>query len=364
MSSTFLSHPSCRKCTARKLRWAFSGYDFYMRKHLLVINFSMDASHSALSHQQEVVAKLSEHFQQVTVITGEAPTAPIPINVEVQSIKWQVGSPVRNGARLIFKFIRILIINRPNVVFSHMVPIHAAVTSPISRLFKVRHVLWYAHAVTPLSLRFANLFVNQILTSTPGSCNLTSRKVTPIGQGVDSKHFQFRNRNFKSLVDVLYVGRTDSSKNLPEIIDAVASAKLQFPKLQLSIVGGGQPLSENLNLPWVRVQGRAARSELPHFYGNADVFIHAFRGSLDKVLVEAALSGLPVITENDEFQKNFRVFGIRSAPISDQLVNLLNSDESVISEIVESNYQTALLKHELVGWISKIIVSLAPENPE
>ena len=134
--------------------------------------------------------------------------------------------------------------------------------------------------------------------------------------------------------------------------------------MQLAIVGGGPPLSKNLNLPWVRVRGRAARSELPLVYGNADVFIHAFRGSLDKVLVEAALSGLPVITENDEFQKIFRIFGIRSAPISDQLVNLLSSDESVISEIVESNYQTALTKHELAGWITKIVASLAPETSE
>ena len=117
-------------------------------------------------------------------------------------------------------------------------------------------------------------------------------------------------------------------------------------------------------LPWVRVRGRAARSELPLVYGDADVFIHAFRGSLDKVLVEAALSGLPVVTENDEFQKIFRIFGIRSASISGQLVNLLSSDESVISEIVESNYQTALIKHELVGWITKIVASLAPETSE
>jgi len=335
-----------------------------MRKHLLVINFSMDANHSALSHQQEVVAKLSEHFQRVTVITGEAPTAPIPINVEVQSIKWFVGSPLRNGARLIFKFIQILIINRPSVVFSHMVPIHAAVTSPISRLFRIRHVLWYAHAVTPLSLRFANLFVNQILTSTPGSCNLTSRKVTPIGQGVDSKLFQFRNRSFESLVDVLYVGRTDESKNIPEIIDAVASAKLLFPKLQLAIVGGGPALSENLSPPWVQAQGKAARSDLPLVYGNADFFIHAFRGSLDKVLVEAALSGLPVITENDEFQKFFKIFGIRSTPLYDQLINLLSSDKSVISEIVEFNCQSALINHELAGWITKIVASLAPETAE
>jgi glycosyltransferase involved in cell wall biosynthesis len=245
-----------------------------------------------------------------------------------------------------------------------MVPIHAAVTSPISRLFRIRHVLWYAHAVTPLSLRFANLFVNQILTSTPGSCNLTSRKVTPIGQGVDSKLFQFRNRSFESLVDVLYVGRTDESKNIPEIIDAVASAKLLFPKLQLAIVGGGPALSENLSPPWVQAQGKAARSDLPLVYGNADFFIHAFRGSLDKVLVEAALSGLPVITENDEFQKFFKIFGIRSTPLYDQLINLLSSDKSVISEIVEFNCQSALINHELAGWITKIVASLAPETAE
>ncbi len=330
----------------------------------MVINFTMDAKHSALSHQQEVVAKLSEHFKHVTVITGEAPSAPIPINVEVQSVKWRVGNPVRNAARLIIKFIQILILNRPSVVFSHMVPIHAAVTSPISRLLRVRHVLWYAHAVTPLSLRFANLFVDQILTSTPGSCNLTSKKVTPIGQGVDSKMFRFKQRSFKSLLNVLYVGRTDVSKNIPEMISAVASAKSSFPKLQLTIVGGGPALSKSFDLPWIHAQGSATRSELPLKYGNADVFIHAFRGSLDKVLVEAALSGLPVITENDEFQKFFKIFGVRSTPISDQLINLLSFDKSTISEIVESNYQTALLKHEMAGWIKRIVFSLAPEALE
>lgn len=324
----------------------------------------MDANHSALSHQQEVVTKLSNHFEHVTVITGEAPTAPIPINVEVQTVKWRVGSPVRNGARLIFKFIQILIIDRPSVVFSHMVPIHAAVTSPISRLLKVRHVLWYAHAVTPPSLRFANLFVDQILTSTPGSCNLTSRKVTPIGQGVDSKLFQFWKRSFESLENILYVGRTDASKKIPEIIDAVASAKLLFPKLQLAIVGGGPALSGNLNLPWVRAQGRAIRSELPLVYRNADVFIHAFRGSLDKVLVEAALSGLPVITENDEFQKFFKIFGVRSTSLPDQLINLLRADKSIISEIIECNYKTARAEHELAGWVKRVVAMLIPEKSE
>lgn len=335
-----------------------------MRKHLLVINFSMDAKHSALSHQQEVVAKLSEHFEHVTVITGEAPTAPIPMNVEVHSIKWRVGNPVRNGVRLIIKFIRVLILNRPSVVFSHMVPIHAAITSPISRLLKVRHVLWYAHAVTPLSLRFANLFVNQVLTSTPGSCNLFSKKVTPIGQGVDSKLFEFKKRSFESLVNILYVGRTDSSKNIPEIVGAVASAKSIFPNLHLTIVGGGPALSENLNLPWIQIQGRALRSELPLAYASADIFIHAFRGSLDKVLIEATLTGLPVLTENDEYQKFFKIFGIRSTPLSEQLINLLSSDTSAISKIVASNYQTALTEHELKGWITRIITLLAPEPSE
>ncbi len=333
-----------------------------MRKHLLVINYTMDANHSALSHQQEVVAKLSEHFEHVTVITGEAPSASVPMNVEVQLIKWCAGNPIRNAISLFSKFIHIVVINRPSVVFSHMVPIHAAITSPISRLLHIRHVLWYAHAATPLSLRIADFFVNQILTSTPGSCNLVSNKVTPIGQGVDSNRFKFMKRSFENLVNVLYVGRTDVSKNIPGIIKAVESSKLDFPNLQLSIVGGGPALSTNFDFPWIHAHGRMARSELPLAYKNADIFIHAFQGSLDKVLIEAVLCGLPVITDNDEFKKFFKVFGVRSTSISDQLTDLLRLDKSVISGIVESNYQTALLNHELEGWIQRIVNCLVPEK--
>jgi glycosyltransferase involved in cell wall biosynthesis len=177
-----------------------------------------------------------------------------------------------------------------------------------------------------------------------------SNKVTPIGQGVDSNRFKFKKRSFENLVNVLYVGRTDVSKNIPGIIKAVESSKLDFPNLQLSIVGGGPALSTNYDFPWIHAHGRMARSELPLAYKNSDIFIHAFQGSLDKVLIEAVLCGLPVITDNDEFKKFFKVFGVRSTSIS------------VISGIVESNYQTALLNHELEGWIQRIVNCLVPEK--
>ncbi len=132
----------------------------------------MDESHAALSHQREVVCRLSEHFEKVSVITGSSSNSPTPANVVLHEINWREGRPVRNASKLLYRFFKVTVTDRPTAVFSHMVPIHSAVTAPISRLLRIRHVLWYAHAATPISLRVATLFVNEILSSTAGSCNL------------------------------------------------------------------------------------------------------------------------------------------------------------------------------------------------
>lgn len=329
-----------------------------MRKHLLVVNFTMDENHPALSHQREVVSKLSEFFEQVSVITGSSSNTPTAANVVLHEINWREGRPIRNASHLLYRFLKISLTNRPTAVFSHMVPIHAAITAPISRLLGIRHVLWYAHAATPISLRVAGLFVNEVLSSTAGSCNLKSRKVTFIGQGVDSTAFCFKKRDFLKLRRILYVGRLDPSKNISSIVSAVNEARTLNPDLELTLVGGPKDSIELPVIEWAVIKGPVARAELPDVYTSADVFLHAFQGSLDKVLIEATLSGLPVITVNNEFKNSFEIFGKKSDSIEVQLRNLLIKNPAEIMEIVKRNYKTAVENHEMRGWINRLVKTL------
>ena len=312
----------------------------------------------ALSHQREVVCRLSEHFEKVSVITGSSSNTPTPANVVLHEINWREGRPIRNASKLLYRFFKVTLMNRPTAVFSHMVPINSAVTAPISRLMRIRHVLWYAHAATPLSLRVAALFVNEILSSTSGSCNLKSRKVTFIGQGVDSEIFNFRERDFLKLRRMLYVGRLDPSKNVSSIVAAVKNARTLNPDLELTLVGGPDNSSAIPEFDWVAMKGPVPRFELPESYASADVFVHSFQGSLDKVLIEAALSGLPVLTINDEFKNNFEMFGKKSDSIEIQLETLLAMNPPEILEIVRRNYRTAFENHEIKGWIYRLVKAL------
>jgi glycosyltransferase involved in cell wall biosynthesis len=325
-----------------------------MGRHLLILNFTMDTKHTALSHQYEVVHRLSERFDRITVITGQAPTKALPVNVFTTVISWRRNSRFLNSVLLLYEFTRICLTKRPNYIFSHMVPIHAAITSPISKILRIRHVLWYAHAALPFSLRFASIFVDQIVSSTPGSCKLKSSKVSLIGQGIDASIFDFRTRNFSDLRVFLHVGRTDFSKRIDLVINTIDVARLTFPGLELRLVGGNLD-SLPIAIPhWVKAISAVPRSALPEIYKGSDVFIHAFLGSLDKVLVEAVMSGLPVVTENLEFKRNFQIFGDFSTDLLGQLTNLLLASPDTIANIVAANYETAINEHEMSVWIARL----------
>ncbi len=314
----------------------------------------MDSNHPSLSHQSEVVSQLASRFTRVTVITSEPPKSIQSSNVFVRVLKWEPGSHVSNALRLVLEFAKILKADRPTQIFTHMLPIHAAIISPFSRVLRIRHTLWYAHAAKPLSLRVATFLTNQVVSSTRGSYRIKSKKVVFIGQGIDSSDFKFSLRDFTEIKNILHVGRMDSSKGIPSIVEAVNNSRREFPLIRLSLVGNK---SEDLELAapeWLSIKGAVPRSDLPKIYSESEVFIHAFRGSLDKVLIEAVLTGLPVVTQNQEYLDHFFVIGSPSSDISTQLKNLLKSESNEIEALVAKNLEIAKANHEITAWINRL----------
>ena len=99
-----------------------------------------------------------------------------------------------------------------------MTEVQSAVTSPFTKIFGIKHYLWYAHTSKSIYLRFSSLFVDGILTSTYGSCPIQKSNTFVIGQSIKPQQFQFHNHTLqKNKINFIHVGRMDPSKEIEKI---------------------------------------------------------------------------------------------------------------------------------------------------
>ena len=329
---------------------------YFMQRSLLLVNYCIDPNDPSLAHQYEVLLRVAANFEKVTVITTRNAVKDLPANIDVNVIPWTPQKRLLNSFRLFWVALVILIKDKPSYVFTHMLPKHAIVVGLITKSLGIRHVLWYAHASKPLSLIFANFLVSGIVTSTPGSCPLKGTKVRCIGQGIDRSFFQRTVHSPISLNHFLYVGRMDKSKNVQLIIDVLEELRTERPNIRLTLIGNNAPsFVDESQEAWISTKNSIPRSDLSKEYGKYDVFIHAFLGSLDKVLIEATLVGLPVLTLNSEYLNEFIPWSSNHrTTLPDQVAGLYQKSQSEISSILNHNYLVAISRHEIDGWVKRL----------
>ena len=332
----------------------------------------MDEKSQVFSHQVEVVNKLADKYDQVTVLTGLIGTYKVSSNVKVFSCNWIPGKRFFSLFRFMMKFLQLLGSNKFTCIFSHMTSVQSTFISPITRVLRIRHYLWYAHTSDNIYLQISRALTNGIITSTPGSCPIKGRKVYAIGQSVDSKVFNKKLRLETPIIKLIHIGRFDPSKNIELIVAEIKQLRDEHPGLKLNIIGS--PSSEkfqqymesvkskfiaDVQIGWLTFTPAIARIKLPDELKKYDCFVHAFQGSLDKTLVEATLSAIPVATVNKEYPK---IFGKWNNSNSDNQVTLtselrfiLNLDATAIKKEVDRRYEIARTNHDMEGWINRLV---------
>ena len=338
--------------------------------HLMILNYSMDERSPVLSHQIEVVRKLSVHFERVTVITGSIGHGGCPSNVEVVSTNWFSGKHLKNTFNFIITAIRCLRESKPDVIFSHMTHVQSALLLPISRVLRIPHFLWYAHASSSIILKWDYLLINKIFTSTRGSFPFSGSKIIYLGQAIDEQLFLKSVRDRLPLNFVHY-GRFDKSKSIEMIIESANYARMSNPEITLTICGNpSNPESERdasriilnsqekIESGWLSFIKAIPRSEIPEWLSQFDVFLHAFQGSLDKTLVESVLAGLTVVTNNSEFISEFgswRNYSLdEDLSLKTELDAMLNLGRVTRTEVNESRQKVALNSHTESKWIEQL----------
>jgi hypothetical protein len=107
----------------------------------------------------------------------------------------------------------------------------------------------------------------------------------------------------------------------------------------------------------ITFQPSVKRTDVGKVLTDFDVFLHAFRGSLDKTLLEATLVGLPVITLNLEYTNNFGAWctNVNNPNILlDELLCLKKMPVENRNERIQQRRALALKEHTLSKWIEKL----------
>lgn len=201
--------------------------------------------------------------------------------------------------------------HRP-IVLAHQCPAFALTAWPVVKRRSLSLAMFYAHGGRSPQFRIAARLVDLLLTSTAEGCpGQTHARV--IGQGIAGQWYRddgigVRPRELR----VVTVGRVSPVKNLHLILDGMARASACSSLMRLEVVGSPGVDADRAYLEELRHQAQALRERVHvSFLGGhapwdvARIIRGAFAAinlsdtrSLDKAILEAAASGIPVVTSN------------------------------------------------------------------
>lgn len=341
---------------------------------LLIITQNADSADQNLGFFVDWIETFAKWCEQVMVVCLEEGEHYFPQNVRVLSLgknrlkipaqtspERSLGGQVRFklGRKLLYAFrlVRYIVLERGeyDCVFVHMNPEYALIGGVFWILFGKRVALWYVHKKVSWRLRLAEKFVDKIFTASKESCRLRSGKVEIVGHGIDIEtrihvDTDADSRGYKTKAErasgfhLLTVGRISPVKDLGTLILGFAELLKSFPEASFSIIGEPITYSDRLyrdelsrGFPkQVRFLRGVSHQDLPRFFKEANVFVHASKtGSMDKAVLEALASGLSVFTSSEAFTEDMGVRKFRqgdAADFAEKLGRAFLRKELVINE--------------------------------
>lgn len=327
---------------------------------LLIVTQALDKQDPVLGFFHAWVLEFAKHTEQLTVFALRVGEYDLPAHVTVVSLR--VGG--KNRLRTILIFIRELYARRASYekVFVHMNTEYVLLGGLLWRLLGKRVVLWYTHKHVGLRLRIASLLVHRILTASPESLRLRSKKVLVMGHGIAMPEASSKTALPDSVMRIVTVGRVAPAKRVRELIRACGVLHAKNVPFTTSIVGVpatamdeeyAQELTQELaQAPYkeqVRFTGAVRHEDLPQVLAKADVFVNlSLTGSLDKAVLEALIMRVPVVSTNEAFESLLRPVGlyIDSADeevVADAIVRAHGMSIDTLSDTVRKTHSLSAL---------------------
>ena len=277
---------------------------------LVVVTQEVDPASAVLGATVPKLRALAERVDELVVLADSAVEGVLPENCRVRL--FAAPAKTRRGLR----FERALATElarrpRPAAVLAHMCPIYAVLAAPLARPVGTPVLLWFTHWRASRLLRLAERLSTTVVSVDRRSFPLDSRKLVPIGHGIDLADFACVERRRENGLRLLALGRTSPSKGLETVLRAVAVV----PEVQLAIHGPSLTDEERRHRAEltrlvgelalgqrVRIGEPVPRGQVPVLLAGADAFVNNMRaGAPDKVVYEAAATCLPVLASNPVF---------------------------------------------------------------
>ena len=344
--------------------------------NLLVLNYVLDEDDKLLSHQIEIVEEIAKKIDHVTVLTGRIGKVPSISKVTLISYEWIQSKNLTNALKLLFTFFRVYRHEKISIIFSHMTLNQSLIILPFTKIFRIKHFVWYAHKSKNRFLGVSHKLFDGILTSTLDSCPIKSNKVYPIGQTINKLKFPAKRTINYPISKLVHIGRFDPIKKIEVVISSVSELRKNYPQLTLSVVGSAsgsenQVYEDRIKIDflkyvkegWLTFYPSVVRENIPLLLSDHDCFIHACDAAIDKVILEATISKLPVITVNQEYLKEFGSWQSSTDEsflnLGEELKSAMNFSEDDLIKEVERRYSLAIEKHELSGWVERLLKILS-----
>jgi glycosyltransferase involved in cell wall biosynthesis len=268
-----------------------------MRK-IVFVTQQLDPAEPTLGAAVGLVRALAAEVDEVVVLALRGDASALPPNARLRTF----GARTRagRGARFTFALARELR-PRPMAVVAHMSPIYAVLAAPVVRPLGVRVLLWFTHWRRSALLLMAERSCNAVLSVDRTSFPLPSRKLVPIGHGIDVDEFACVDRSQHGPpLHVVAVGRTSEAKGLGVIAEGVRIARDRGVDVDLEMRGPSLTDAERRHRADLGiVQDPVPRTEMPALLARADVLVNNMRaGAPDKVVYEAGATCLPVLASN------------------------------------------------------------------
>jgi glycosyltransferase involved in cell wall biosynthesis len=277
------------------------------RTKVVFVTQQLDPSHPNLAATVPQLEALAKRVDELVVLADTIVSDSLPPNARGRTF----AAPTKLGRGLRFLDALRRELRGTTQVVAHMCPVYAVLAAPVVRPARVPLVLWYTHWKDHWVLRLAERVSTCVTTVDRRSFPFASRKLVPIGHGIDVVRFPLREESPPGPLRMLVVGRYSPAKGLETVLRATRLALDDGVGLRLDLHGPTftqlereyraqlEPVVDELALrEYVSLGDAVPREELPALLQRGDVLINNARGGADRIVFEAAASGLVVLTSN------------------------------------------------------------------
>lgn len=289
--------------------------------NLLILTQKVSKNDDVLGFMCGWIFEFAKHFSHVTVICLEARDYDLPDNVSVFSLgkeKLPMGakSGVRDRLKYLKNFYKLIWREKNNydAVFVHMDHMYVVLGGLLWRAWGKKIAMWYAHGHVSKTLRLAEKLTHLVFTSTATGFRLPSRKLNIVGQGIDVLKFSCEGSGKRGgdVLKIISVGRISRVKDYGTLIEAARILADHGVNFEISVIGKA-PAEEGVYLEELKEKisgyglddrfkfwGGVPNIKIREYLCSADLFVNmSHTGSLDKAILEAMASGLPILTCNE-----------------------------------------------------------------